>query len=91
MVAEKHLHFGTLLEDNEHTTVNHQVGHLPLGILRRGLQDVDDLNGTIDLHVLRYIDQQAVLRQHSVQGRYGIVAGLGLFCVIFLDEIGMFA
>ena len=32
MVTEEHLDFGTLLEDDKHTTVHHQIGHLTLSI-----------------------------------------------------------
>ena len=90
MVAEKHLNFSTLFEDDEHTTVHHEIGHLTLRILRGSFQDIDDLDGTIDFHILRHIDQHAILCQHRIKGRDGIVGDVSQTSVIFLDEMGVF-
>ena len=73
MVAEEHLQFCAFLKHDQHAAVHHQIGHLTLGIAGRGLKDIDDLNGTIDLHVARHIDQQAVLGQHRIERRHSII------------------
>ena len=44
VVAEEQFDFCTLFGYDEHPTVHHHIGHLSLGILRRCLQDVDDLD-----------------------------------------------
>ena len=81
MVAEEHLYFCPFFEDNEHTTVDHQVDIAP--------KDIDNLNGTIHLHILGHIDQHAVLGKHGVEGCYGILSGLGEFSIVFVDELRM--
>ena len=91
MVAEEHLDLSSFLQHNKHATVDHQVGDLSLGILRGGLEDVDDLNGTFYLHVSWYIDQHTVLCQHGVQGGYGILAGVGQSGVVFSHNFRMVA
>ena len=87
MVAEEHLDLSPLLENDEHTTVHHQIGYDALGILRCRLQDVDDLNGAIDLDVTRHIDEHAVLSQHRVERRHSIVAGLGQLGIILGSKL----
>ena len=73
MVTEEHLDLCPFLKDDEYTTVHHQIGHLTLSVAGSGFQDVNHLNGTIDLHVLWYIDQQSILCQHCIESSDGIV------------------
>ena len=91
MVAEQHFYFCSLLQDDEYTAVDHQIGHHSLGILRRGLQDVDDLDGTVNFHILRHINQHTILRQHRVKGRDTILAGLSLLGVVFSHQLRIIA
>ena len=87
MVAEQHLDFCPLFHHDEHTTVHHQVGHHALRILGRCLQDINHLNGTVNLHVLRHIHQQAILRQHRVKCGNGILTGLSQLRVVLAHQL----
>ena len=66
MVAEEHLELCALIQDNQHTTIHHQVDIAS--------QDIDDLDGTIDLNVLGNIDIEAILSQHRVQVGGGVTS-----------------
>lgn len=82
MVAEEELGFRTFLEDNEHTSVDHQVD------IRT--EDVDHLHGAFHLYVLRHIDEKSVLCQHRVQCRYGIGFCVGNTAIVLPHQFRMF-
>ena len=82
MVTEEEFCLSSLFQDDEHTTVHHQID------IRA--KDIDNLNGTFYLHVLRNINQQTILRQHRIQSRDAILIGFSDFTVIFLDEFRLF-
>ena len=73
MVAEQHLQFGSFLQDDEHAAVDHQVDV--------GTQDVDDLDGAVDLDILGHIDKESVLCQRRVEVGDGIMVGTCQFVI----------
>ena len=82
MVAEEELGLSALFHHDEDTTVYHQIN------IRT--KDIDYLNGSLHLHVLWYVDQQAILCQKCIQCRDAIFIGFGNLGIVFLDEIGVF-
>ena len=82
MVAEEELSLSALFHHDEDTTVYHQID------IRA--KDIDYLNGSLHLHVLWYVDQQAILCQECIQCRDAIFIGFGNLSIVFLDEIGVF-
>ena len=81
MVAEEQFDFGSLLHDDQHAAVDHQVD------IRA--QDIDDLNRTVYFGVFGDIHHESVLGQHGVQGRGSIAVGFRQPCIILPDELGM--
>ena len=80
VVAEEQLHLGSLLGHDEHATVHHQV--------YVAAQDVDDLDGLVDHHATRHVDQQAVLAEHGVQVGNCVAVGSRQAVVVFWEESG---
>ena len=88
MVAEEHFYFCSLLKHDEHAAVHHQPSTKGGGLECAGrLKYVDDLNGTVCLHVLGNIHQHAVLSQHGVEGCHRVVGGLGQLGIVFGYDI----
>ena len=81
MVAEQEFSLGTLLHHDEHASVDHHA-HV-------GAQDVDNLHTLFHLHVFRHIDEEAVLGQHRVERRDGVLLRLGDARIVASDEFGM--
>ena len=69
MIAEEQFQYGSLLDDDEHAAVDHQVDI--------GTQDIDDLDGALHLDAFGDIDEQTVLREHGVEGGDGIAVSMG--------------
>ena len=82
MITEKEFCLGTLLHDDKHTTVYHEINV--------GTKDIDNLNGTVDFDILGNINEKTVLCQHRVQSRDSILMSGGNLSIIFSDEIGLF-
>ena len=82
MVAEEELSLSTLFHHDEHTAVYHQI------YIRT--ENIDDLNGSLHLHVLWYVDKQAILCQECIQCRDAIFIGFGNLSVVFLNEFRVF-
>ena len=82
MVAEEELSLSTLFHDDENTAVHHQI------YIRT--ENIDDLNGSLHLHVLWYVDKQAILCQECIQCRDAIFIGFGNLSVVFPDEFRVF-
>ena len=82
MIAEEELSLSTLFHHDEHTTVYHQI------YIRT--KNIDYLNGSLHLHVLWNINQQAILRQKSIQCGDAIFIGFGNLSVVFPDEFWVF-
>ena len=75
MVAEQEFHFRSLFHDDEHTTVYHQVDITT--------QNVDDLNGAVNHHILRHIDVKSILCQHRVQVCHRIFIFTSQLIIVF--------
>ncbi len=76
MIAEEHLQLSPLLQDDQYTTVYHEVWSVECGVrseIGRGFQDVDDLYGPINHYPFGDIDIQSVLCQHGIQIRHRIM------------------
>ena len=69
-----------LAHDDEQTALHHHV--------ERGIEDVDQLDGTLGDDTVGNIDEQAVLHQQAVE-RHGGVAHLGQLAVIGIHQFGM--
>ena len=82
MVAEKKLCLSTLLQDDENTTVHHQVD------IRA--KNIDDLHSTLHLYILWHIDEQAILSQDCIQGSNAILVCFGNLSIVFPDEFRVF-
>ena len=53
VVAEKQLSFSSLVHDDKHATVHHEVDI--------GAEDIYHLDTAVHLHVLRHMDKETVL------------------------------
>ena len=82
MIAEEELSLSTLFHHDEHTAVYHQI------YIRT--ENIDDLNGSLHLHVLWYVDKQAILCQECIQCRDAIFIGFGNLGIVFPDEFRVF-
>ena len=59
MVAQQEGGFGTFLQHDEHTAVDHHID--------RAAQDVDDLQGVVHTFAPRHVDKESVLGEGGVQ------------------------
>ena len=82
VVAEENLCFGSLLHDNEHTAVDHQV-HV-------GTQNVDYLQRALYDGILGHMYEESILTEHGVQGIQSVLAASCQPTVILFDELGHF-
>ena len=82
MVAEEELSLSTLFHHDENTAVYHQIN------IRT--ENIDDLNGSLHLHVLWYVDKQAILCQECIQCGDAIFIDFGNLSVVFPDEFRVF-
>ena len=74
MVAEEHFQLSPFLQDDQYTTVHHEVWSVECGVWSvGGFQDVDDLYGPFNHHAFGHIDIQSVLCQHGIQIRHRIM------------------
>ena len=78
MIAEEELSLSTLFHHDEYTSVYHQIN------IRT--ENIDDLNSSLYLHVLWYVDKQAILGQECIQCGDAIFIGFGNLSVVFPDE-----
>ena len=81
MVTEKQLHLCPRLDNDQHPAVDHQVHIRP--------QNIDYLDGTVHLDIPRNVHEQAILRQHRIESRYGIGIRMGDFRIIIADKFGI--
>ena len=82
MVTCQETRLRTLFQNNQHTAVYHKVDITT--------QDIHQLNGSLYHHVLRNIEQNAVLRKSRVERRHPILCRISQLAIIFLHQIGMF-
>ena len=74
MITEKELSLSSFFQYYQHTTVNHHIN------IRT--KDIDNLNSTINLHILWNINKQTILRKHSVQRSNSILVCLCKLSII---------
>ena len=82
MVAKQDAGLCPFLHHNKYPAVDHQVDISP--------QDVHHLNGTVDYHIFRDIDKQAVLYQHRIQSRQRVFTRRSKTTVMLLQQVGTF-